>query len=51
LPASIKNLNLANTKFKDIHLLSGVGILALLNQEAQFVNHWLNISPVRVGGP
>lgn len=51
LPASIKNLNLANTKFKDIHLLSGVGILALLNQEAQFVNHWLNLSPVRVGGP
>jgi hypothetical protein len=47
----VKNYNLSNPKFNDIGLLSGVGLLALLNQEARFVNHWLNISPLRIGGP
>lgn len=49
IPTSVKNYNLANTNFDKISLLSGTGILALLNQEARFVNHWLNISPIRQG--
>lgn len=49
LPVSVKNINLNHPTIPDISLLHGTGILALLDQEAKFVNHWLNISPERVG--
>lgn len=51
LPASIKNINLQNKLYNNISLLSGRGLLALLDQEAKFVNHWLNTVPSRYGGP
>lgn len=41
---SVKNYNLANTKFEDIHLLSGRSVLALVQEYGDFVNHFLNIA-------
>ena len=41
---SVKNYNLANTKFEDIHLLSGRSVLALVQKYGDFVNHFLNIA-------
>lgn len=41
---SVKNYNLANTKFEDIHLLSGRSILALVQEYGDFINHFLNIA-------
>lgn len=40
---SVKNYNLANTKFEDIHLLSGRSVLALVQEYGDFINHFLNI--------
>lgn len=41
---SVKNYNLANTEFKDIHLLSGRSVLALVQEYGDFINHFLNIA-------
>lgn len=41
---SVKNYNLANTEFEDIHLLSGKSVLALVQEYGDFVNHFLNIA-------
>lgn len=41
---SVKNYNLANTEFEDIHLLSGRSVLALVQEYGDFINHFLNIT-------
>ena len=41
---SVKNYNLANTEFEDIHLLSGRSVLALVQEYGDFINHFLNIA-------
>ena len=44
VPASIKNYNLQNTYInKDIHLLSGRSVLALVQDYEIFLNHYLNV--------
>lgn len=43
IPASVKNYNLQNTRFNDIHLLSGRSVLVLVQEFEDFVNHYLNV--------
>lgn len=44
IPASIKNYNLQNTYMvKDVHLLSGRSVLALVQDYDVFLNHYLNV--------
>ena len=43
LPASVKNYDLGNEKFTDIHLLSGSSVLMLAQEYENFMNHYLNI--------
>lgn len=43
IPASVKNYNLSNVYYKDVHLLSGRSLIALVQEYGEFVNHYLNI--------
>lgn len=49
LRISVKNVNLEKFGFNQIHLLSGSSALQLLQEHEQFLNHYLNIVPERVG--
>lgn len=46
---STKSVNLATAS--SIHLGSGTSIIQLLQDDENFLNHWLNIVPDRTGGP
>lgn len=43
IPGSVKNYNLSNVYYKDVHLLSGRSLIALVQEYGEFVNHYLNI--------
>ena len=43
IPTSIKNYDLSNIQFKDIHFLKGRSVLALTQEFTTFINHYLNI--------
>lgn len=49
LRLSIKNVSLNKNFGGNIHVLSGSSVLQLLQQDANFLNHYLNIVPERKG--
>ena len=52
LNISVKSHNMSHPEYGghiDVH--SGTSLLALLQEEESFLNHWLNVVPDRVGGP
>lgn len=44
IPASVKNYNLGNSKYTDVHLLNGRSILVLLQDQETFLNHYMNVA-------
>lgn len=44
IPASVKNYNLGNSKYTDVHLLNGRSLLVLLQDQEEFLNHYMNVA-------